>query len=239
MNKIIKKVKDELKANADEKTKNSSQRFFKEKVKLYGVKTALVVKIAKDCFADIKDLSKKEIFTLCEELFKSGFCEEAVIAANWTYRICDRFLPSDFKIFERWVDKYIDNWGKCDGFCCRTVGAFIEQYPDFMGRLKKWTKSKNCWLRRGAAVTLIIPARKGKFLKDIFEIADNLLTDKDDMVQKGYGWMLKETSRKHQTEVFDFVVKNKADMPRTALRYAIEKMPGKLRKRAMAPKRRK
>jgi 3-methyladenine DNA glycosylase AlkD len=54
------------------------------------------------------------------------------------------------------------------------------------------------------------------------------------MVQKGYGWLLKEASRKHQQEVFEFVVKHKRVMPRTALRYAIEKMPQDLRKQAMA-----
>jgi len=89
-------------------------------------------------------------------------------------------------------------------------------------------------MRRAAAVTLILPARKGKFLDDIFEIADSLLLDTDDLVQKGYGWMLKEASKKHQKQVFDYIMKNKDKMPRTALRYAIEKMPPDLRKQAMA-----
>jgi 3-methyladenine DNA glycosylase AlkD len=234
MNNIIKQLKNELKANADEQAKKSFQRFFKEKVKFHGVKSAVMRKIAKVRFSQIKNLSKDEIFAICQELFKSGFCEEAFLAAIWADRIHDRFLPADFKIFECWINKYIDNWAKCDTFCNHAVGSFIQMYPDYLAGLKKWTKSKNRWLRRASAVSLIIPAQKGKFLKDIFEIAGNLLTDGDDMVQKGYGWMLKEASRKHQRQVFDFVVKNKADMPRTALRYAIEKMPADLRKRAMA-----
>ena len=78
---------------------------------------------------------------------------------------------------------------------------------------------------RASAVSLIIPARKGLFLDTIFEIADNLLLDKDDLVQKGYGWMLKAASESHQQQVFDYIMKNKIKMPRTALRYAIEKMP--------------
>jgi len=61
-----------------------------------------------------------------------------------------------------------------------------------------------------------------------------LLHDPDDLVQKGYGWMLKEASRKHQQEVFDFIQEHKKTMPRTALRYAIEKMPDDLRKEAMS-----
>jgi 3-methyladenine DNA glycosylase AlkD len=71
------------------------------------------------------------------------------------------------------------------------------------------------------------------FLKDIFGIADILLLDKDDMVQKGYGWMLKAASEAYQKEIFDYVVSKKTVMPRTALRYAIEKMPQELKAEAM------
>ena len=88
-------------------------------------------------------------------------------------------------------------------------------------------------MRRAAAVSLIIPAKHGGFLNDAIGIADLLLTDKDDMVQKGYGWLLKEASRKHQTAVFDYVMKHKSVMPRTALRYAIELMPNDLKTEAM------
>ena len=106
-------------------------------------------------------------------------------------------------------------------------------YPEFLSRLKKFAKSENRWTKRAAAVSLIIPARRGKFLKEILEIADIILLDKDDMVQKGYGWLLKVASQTYQKEVFDYVMKNKNVMPRTALRYAIEKMPKELKVRAM------
>jgi 3-methyladenine DNA glycosylase AlkD len=106
-------------------------------------------------------------------------------------------------------------------------------YPGFLSGLKIFAKSENRWMRRAAAVTLIIPARKGKFLKDIFEIADILLLDKDDLVQKGYGWMLKAASQAHLQEVYHYVIKNKKVMPRTSLRYAIEKMPKEMKEVAM------
>ena len=61
------------------------------------------------------------------------------------------------------------------------------------------------------------------------EIADTLLIDKDDLVQKGYGWMLKAASEANQQEIFNYVIKNKFIMPRIALRYAIEKMPKDLK----------
>ena len=110
----------------------------------------------------------------------------------------------------------------------------MQQKCDFLSDLKKFTKSDNRWMKRAAAVSLIVPARKGLFLSDMFEIALILLEDPDDMVQKGYGWMLKVASQTHQNEVFEFVMQHKQRMPRTALRYAIEKMPEDLKKQAMS-----
>lgn len=106
-------------------------------------------------------------------------------------------------------------------------------YPEHISELKKWATSSERFVKRAAAVTLIIPARKGLFLDDIFEIANILLLDKDDLVQKGYGWMLKAASEAHQQEVFDYLMSKKTVMPRTAFRYALEKMPADLRAEAM------
>ena len=230
---LILTIRRELEQQVDEKTRSNSQSFFKERVTFYGVKTSIVSKIAQKYFLEIKHLSKQGIFSLCEELLKSDYLEEAFIAFDWAYRLRDKYEPDDFIHFENWLNKYINNWAKCDTLCNHTVGAFIERYPQYIKNLKRWAKSGNRWLRRASAVTLIIPARQGKFLEDVFEIADILLSDKDDLVQKGYGWMLKEASREHRKEVFDYVMRNKETMPRTALRYAIEKMPEDLRRKAM------
>ena len=97
----------------------------------------------------------------------------------------------------------------------------------------KWAKSKNRWFRRASAVILIPSLKKGKQLDKAFEIADILLLDDDDMVQKGYGWMLKVAADKYQDKVYKYVLEHKAEMPRTALRYAIEKMPDKLKAEAL------
>jgi 3-methyladenine DNA glycosylase AlkD len=82
-------------------------------------------------------------------------------------------------------------------------------------------------------VSLVVPARKGLFHKEVFELAEILLLDSEDIVQKGYGWMLKEASNFDAQAVFQFVMEHKSVMPRTALRYAIEKMPNNLKERAM------
>jgi len=233
MNDIINVIRTQLKENIDIKTKESSQKFFKEKIEFYGVKIPVVNKISKESFKYIETLDKTEIFNICEILWQSGTLEESFIACNWTYSLRKSFKSSDFQIFKQWIELYINNWATCDTFCNHSIGEFIQMYPEFLIELKKFTKSQDRWMRRASAVSLIIPARKGLFLDTIFEIADNLLLDKDDLVQKGYGWMLKVASESHLAKVFDYVMSKKQIMPRTALRYAIEKMPEEMRKKAM------
>ena len=234
MKNIIENLRQELIKNADEKTRLSGERFFKEDVRLYGLKSADVSRISKDHYNAIADKSKSNIIALCEELWKSGYMEESFVACNWSYNVRKQYDPADFEIFEKWVKNYVGNWASCDTLCNHTVGTFIEMYPEYLAGLKVWAESQNRWMKRASAVTLIVPARKGKFLNDIFEIADILHFDKDDMVQKGYGWMLKAASQAHQQEVFSYVMNKKATMPRTSLRYAIEKMPHELKAKAMA-----
>ncbi len=234
---ILKEVRQELKANIEKKYRDDNQKYFKEKISCYGVRTPIVRKIAKKYFKQIKHLSKKEIFALSEEFFKNQYNEEATIAIQWVGELSKQFEKSDFKIFENWLTKYIDNWGKDDDFCLHIIHPMMEKYPDLIDKVKFWSHSKNMWLKRASAVSFITTI--GNFyatrhnLKDIFEVAKTLLHDKEDLVQKGYGWMLKSASVHNQKEVFEFVMKHKSGMPRTALRYAIEKMPANLKKQAM------
>jgi len=241
MKNILTKIRYDLKQKVDLKHRDGERKFFKEKIKNYGVKTPVVRQIARKYFQEIENLEKSKIFDLCEELLKSGYTEEATIAFQWAFQIKDQYQKQDFKLFEEWLKKYVSNWGKCDDFCTHTFGYFIFKFPEFLPKLNLWArlsarqeKSKNRWLKRASAVILIYPIKQDKkFLNKIFEISDILLLDQDDLVQKGYGWLLKEASNIYQKQVFDFVMQNKNTMPRTALRYAIEKMPASFRKKAM------
>ncbi|MDD1713105.1 MAG: DNA alkylation repair protein [Methanoregulaceae archaeon] len=233
MDPIIIRIRQELEAHADPEIQKTSQRFFKEEIRCYGMKTAPVIAIAKKYWKEVKGRPKPEIFAFCEELYQSGYMEESFIVSEWAYAMSGRYEKGDLTVFRHWIDTYITNWASCDGFCNHTMGDFIEKYPECIDELKSWTQSDNRWMRRAAAVSLIIPAKHGKFLNESLEIAGLLLTDTDDLVQKGYGWLLKEASRKHPDEIFAFVMENKRVMPRTALRYAIELMPKDLKAEAM------
>ncbi len=233
MDPVIAAIRKELRENADPVIRESSKRFFKEEIKCYGIKTATVIDLAKKYWKEVKSRDKEEIFLLCEELYRSGCMEESFIVSNWARALSDRFEPGDLPVFERWIETWITNWASCDGFCNHAMGNFFKMYPDRIADLKRWAVSPNRWMRRAACVSLIVPAKHGEFLSEVFEIADIVLADQDDMVQKGYGWLLKEASRKHTAEVFGYVIRNRRVMPRTALRYAIELMPKDLKAEAM------
>lgn len=234
MDPVIENVRKDFVSNADENARQAMLRFFREPIDCYGMKSAVVDQISKENVQSIKGYSKKEVFDICEIFWQSKMIEENMIACSWSYKMKKQFDENDFELFKKWINQYVNNWATCDTFCNRNMGDLILKYPHFLSNLKEFTKSENRWMKRAAAVSLIVPARKGLFLNDMFEIALNLMEDPDDMVQKGYGWMLKVASQKHQNEVFEFIMKHKHRMPRTALRYAIEKMPEDLKKQAMS-----
>lgn len=236
MDKTVSMVKKLLRDAGTAEVRESSRRFFKDsqKIKFHGVKSAEVRKIAKQGLAALKGVDKETLFGLCEELWKSGFLEEGGVACEWAHAQRKHFVPSDLSVFGRWIERYIDNWASCDTLCNHTVGDLVTMYPKLVGELLHWTASPNRWKKRAAAVSLIIPARKGLFLENVLAIADRLLGSPDDMVQKGYGWALKAAGEAHPDVVYSYLVKNHEVMPRTAFRYALEKLPEDLRKKAMA-----
>lgn len=231
---ILQLIRTELAQLADEQVKAGAQRYFKEGIQLYGIKTPVVRALSKKYYSFVKQESKENILHYCTEFWKSGMQEEMIFATDWAYAQRKKMVANDWALLEYWVMHYVKNWAMCDGLCNHTIGSFVEQFPERIASLKAWTQSPNIWARRAAAVTLIVPAKRGKLLNEIFDIALLLLHDKEDLVQKGYGWMLKEAAAKHEEAVFEFVCKHKNTMPRTALRYAIEKMPKEKKAIAMA-----
>ncbi len=234
MDMIIEQLKKEIKKHDRPENRINYQQFFKEKLKEpTGLKTPVLRKISNRFYRDIKGLSKGEILKICDQLLESSMRYGRFFAFEWAIKLKKQYGRDDFKRFERWLKKYVDNWGSCDHICGGPIGNMVLQFPELVKEINRWTASKNRWLRRAAAVSLIVPVRRRLLLDEVFKIADILLMDTDDMVQKGYGWMLKEASNEFPAEVFGYVMKHKAVMPRTALRYAIEKLPSGQKKEAM------
>jgi 3-methyladenine DNA glycosylase AlkD len=209
------------------------QRFFKEPLaNPVGLKAPILGKTFASCFRQFGHHTGREIFDACDRILASNQRYARSLAFKWTSNIIDHLVAKDIERFESWIESHVDDWAACDSLC-GPLGLFIQKFPKSFSKTYRWTKSKNRWLRRASAVSLIPPLRKGLLLNQAFRTADALLTDPDDIVQKGYGWMLKEASGPFPNETFYFVSARKVRMPRTALRYAIEKMPANWRKELM------
>jgi 3-methyladenine DNA glycosylase AlkD len=234
---IIQKIKDRLEEHSNrEKARRMRvhwQKLYQEMPELYGVATPIVRQLSSEFFQKIKKKPKQEILQLCNELLRSGLSEERTIAFDWAFKLRRIYEKPDFKLLESWLMKHVHGWGACDDLCTHALGAFIYQFPEFIQNTREWTRSTNRWVRRASAVCIIYSVRRKEHLEDVFKTADALLIDKDVMVQKGYGWMLKEASNHYPKEVFGYVIKNRREMPRTALRYAIEKLSPEHRTEAM------
>jgi 3-methyladenine DNA glycosylase AlkD len=230
---VLEEIREELKQHIDHKYRDATKKYTIGST-MYGVKTPVTRKISATYFNRIKKKSKEETFELCESLLESGYSEERTIAFDWAFRLKRQYTRADFSIFESWLKTYVTGWGSCDDFCTHAFGEFLYQFPDVVTQVKSWTVSDNRWLRRASAVVLIYSIRRDTHIENGFTIADMLLLDEDIMVQKGYGWMLKEISNLYPQRVFEYVMAHKDVMPRTSLRYAIEKLSPDLRKKAMA-----
>jgi len=229
MDELIFKIRKELNKNIDGKYKKGAYRFFKEQIKLYGVRTPIARKIARE--NRIKDF--KKIIQISEIFLNSGYFEEGIIAFTMMGYFKGDFDKSTFDLFENWMDKYVHNWAWCDFLSTDLIAACIENNPELVKDLFNWTDSKNRWKKRSAAVSLIPHGKKGRFLSEIFRTSVKLIPVRDDMVEKGVGWLLKEASKAKQKEIIEFVQKHENEMTRITFRYAIEKMPKNIRIRLM------
>ena len=151
--------------------------------------------------------------------------ELGVIAYDWAARVNRQYTRDTYNVFYSWLKKYVRGWGDCDDFCTHAFGKLLQRHQDLFVNVLEWTKDADFWVRRASAVILIPSISRNDYAGlDPFKIADRLMNDENELVLKGYGWMLKVLSRVDEKGVIDFLVKNSKNMPRVSFRYAIEKM---------------
>ena len=127
--------------------------------------------------------------------------------------------------------KNINNWDLVDISCHYVVGSFLlNKKAEAKRVLSKLARSKDLWERRIAIISTYAFIRNND-LTLTYEIADMLLGDEHDLMHKAVGWMLREAGKKDEVRLKDYLIKNIIKMPRTALRYAIERFPEPERKR--------
>jgi 3-methyladenine DNA glycosylase AlkD len=234
MNPEIRSIVNELRASLalleDPVRRAAQEPYFQGTIQSLGIPLPEVHAISRSYNRILRQWDREDIFDLCETLLSSGRFEESIIACHWSRLPQKQYRAADIKKFAQWIDRYVGNWATCDAFCNHTVGLLLMMFPSEIQQLMRWAQHKNRWMRRASAVSLIVPGGRGFFVHEIEQIAVLLLEDGDDMVQKGYGWMLKVTYKSHPKRMEAFVRKYGNRMPRTALRYAIEKWPEEKRK---------
>jgi len=232
---ITASIRKRIIAEADPARAQGERRYFKGTIRNRGLSVPKCQAIARDVFRENKTkLADGDWIALVEALLAGGWHEEGTVGLELYRRTRPAPSVELFQRYERWLGTYVGNWAHCDELCTHLIGDAIGAKPALARRLKPWTKSENRWMRRGAAVSLVVAARRGEFLRESLSIARALVDDQDDMVQKGFGWLLKEAARQHRREVTAFLDQYARRMPRTAFRYAIELFPPAERKRLMA-----
>ncbi|MDR7855745.1 DNA alkylation repair protein [Tissierella sp.] len=190
-----------------------------------GITTGEVRRISLELYKIMGDKSINTILMHCEHLLNERKWALNIIAYDWAYRVRKQYNNNTFYIFERWLKEYITGWSDCDDFCTHAFGELLSQKNELFTNILEWTKDPNYCVRRAAAVVLIYPIKQNKY-EDInpFLISDSLMYDDHYLVLKGYGWMLKVLSQVERDNVINYLINNKDNMPRTAFRYALEKM---------------
>ncbi|OGE14391.1 DNA alkylation repair protein [Candidatus Daviesbacteria bacterium RIFCSPHIGHO2_12_FULL_37_11] len=232
---MLKKLRADLEKFKNPEKAKSLQRFFKTGKGQYGegdIFLGISVPILRKIAIKYKDLP----FTGITKLLKSKIHEERLIAL---LLLVHNFQKGDKKkrkeIYEFYLKstKHINNWDLVDLSAPKILGADLldpRLREDDKKILYKLAKSENLWERRIAIIATYQFIWKAKEYKNTFKIAEILLSDKHDLIQKAVGWMLREVGKRiSQDTEEDFLRKNYHKMGRTALRYAIERFPESLR----------
>jgi 3-methyladenine DNA glycosylase AlkD len=174
-------------------------------------------------------------FAEIQKLFNSPFHEARLCAAiilNLQFKAA-KSLQDRKKIFNFYLKQVraerINNWDIVD-VSAPWMGVYLIEVEDPMPLLIKFSKSKSLWQRRVSIILTFALIRAGE-LEPTLIISEALLKDKEDLIHKAVGWMLRELGKKDVMLLREFLKQHSHEMPRTMLRYAIERLPEPERKR--------
>jgi 3-methyladenine DNA glycosylase AlkD len=223
-------------AHADPKWAAVSQRFHKHEVACYGTSSAAWKEILRPFRRAFRQLSLAERLQLAEQLLETRILEEASIAVHLWALSVDDLTPAHFPHLERGLDRF-NSWGTTDGFCINVLQPLLRRHrKEVLALLRKWNRSENRWKRRASVVAFVRKiGATGEFVDETLELCENLIWDKDDMVQKGVGWALKDTMRGAKDKVLEYVKDLRhRGVPSTITLYAIRDLKGAERQAVLA-----
>jgi 3-methyladenine DNA glycosylase AlkD len=208
----------------------ASERFFKTGPGEYGEGDRFLG----TAVPDLRKLSLKyEALSLKDlsSLLKSRWHEERLLALLILVRQYERGAPAARNAIHKLYlghTKYINNWDLVDSSASAIVGAHLDEGDRAL--LHKLAQSRSVWERRIAILASFHYIKKGEY-EDTLTITELLLRDEHDLIHKAVGWMLREIGKRDQAVEERFLKTHAARMPRTMLRYAIERFPEPLRRR--------
>ncbi len=161
-----------------------------------------------------------------DRLIVDRFLEAKILAVEVVARYRRTFSPRMLPICKRWLaDDHSDNWATTDAICGRLIGPLLATHPALIAQTSKWSRHPNMWVRRASAVSLVEGARNGRALDDAYAVAQRLHGDGEDLIQKAVGWLLREAGKTDMPRLERYLLANGSSMPRTTIRYAIERFP--------------
>jgi 3-methyladenine DNA glycosylase AlkD len=212
-----------LEKHQSDKELQKIQRYFKTGENDYGYGDKFIGVKMGQVFAVAKEFGDMPIAEI-ENLLESPIHEARAGAvslmdkASRNKKISQDRLKEFFELYMRRHDR-INNWDLCDLGCLHMTGSYLFDKPRTI--LYKLAKSKNIWERRTAILSTCYFIRQSE-LDDTFKIAEILVHDKEDLIHKATGWMLRFAGTKNAKKLITFLDKYAATMPRTLLRYSIE-----------------
>ncbi|MCC6292902.1 MAG: DNA alkylation repair protein [Bryobacterales bacterium] len=192
---LLRQIRERLRAAANEGDRTAIRRFFRETVTPYGVKSTLVHELTRYALPLLRERTPAARNRFFQELWKSGMYEEGMLAVYLARRFTRGCGPCEFKLWERWLDRYVTNWAHCDGISMHLIGAAIAHHPELAARLEPWTLSPNLWKRRSAAASLVREARQGRHRALTGRILRRLEGDPESLIQKAVIWLQRERAR--------------------------------------------
>jgi 3-methyladenine DNA glycosylase AlkD len=210
------------------------QWFFKEEVKSRGWYTDELRKVAVSFRRSMaQERGMEFVVQVADKLFSGSYLEEKVFAVFLLEKQTQLLGDPEFNLFASWLDR-VNSWADHDALAHYLLAPMVNADPAYCRNIFRWAKSKNRWYRRAACVALIRGAREKKFFREIVRLSEMLLSDQDDMVQKGLGWLLRETAKFDAKRTVPYLMKIRSHAPRLVLRTACETLPAAARKRVLA-----
>ncbi len=212
-----------------------AERYFKYTVKTFGVPSSQVRALAAELYRSIRERwGVQDAAALCDLLFPEPELESKAVGSLILNRYKKDFPKSLFARIEGWLaTDLLNNWASVDLFCTDGLPALLEEYPELVGGVQKWCSHPNRWVKRASAVSFIKLARRREYLDAIYEVCRSLLTVNDDLVQKANGWLLREAGKTDMKRLERFLLRHGVSIPRTTVRYAIERYPERKRKQLL------